>query len=140
MENRPDLRARLVAHKAELVQCVESESEATSDASRSWPHKDQELIYWFHTRGREVLPSDPFELHGGVRIVDPGLFADRLHQDIGTGPGGPRARTGALISDLRLLRELVDKPAPSTDASVEPLSPTRTPDSIDPEGHGEPFK
>jgi len=41
-----------------------------------------------------------------IQVLEPQKFYDALRHDIEAGPGGPRAKTGALREDLRRLRKL----------------------------------
>ena len=50
-----------------------------------------------------AVPSEPFQLDQARFVADPVSFLVRLYQDVQAGPLGPRARTGALQEDLRLL-------------------------------------
>ena len=54
----------------------------------------------------EAVPSEPFQLDHARFVSDPVLFLIRLYRDVQAGPLGPRARTGALQEDLRLLYRL----------------------------------
>ena len=54
----------------------------------------------------EAVPGEPFRLDRARFVQDPVVFLKRLYQDVEAGPAGPRARTGALQEDLRLLYEL----------------------------------
>ncbi len=51
----------------------------------------------------EAMPSEPFQFDQARFVSDPVLFLVRLYRDVQVGPQGPRARTGALQEDLRLL-------------------------------------
>jgi len=46
-------------------------------------------------------PKEPFWLHPWAEVADPVKFHASVLMDIDHGPGGPRARTGALAQDLR---------------------------------------
>ena len=59
----------------------------------------------------QAVPSEPFQLDQARFVSDPVSFLVRLYRDVQAGPQGPRARTGALQEDLRLLY---------TSISVEP--------------------
>ncbi len=54
----------------------------------------------------EAVPSEPFQLDPARFVSDPFSFLVRLYRDVQAGPQGPRARTGALQEDLRLLYTL----------------------------------
>ncbi len=54
----------------------------------------------------EAVPSEPFQLDQARFVSDPVLFLVRIYRDVQVGPEGPRARTGALQEDLRLLYTL----------------------------------
>lgn len=74
--------------------------------------------------GEEALPGtmtpDPFTLRTGSRVTDPVRFARRLRADVAQGPDGPRARTGALQQDLRLLYQMfaVQEAAPASSSRL----------------------
>jgi hypothetical protein len=53
-------------------------------------------------RFRALTPmSGEFELRSGVTVIDPVKFHQCLESEIAGGPGGARARTKALITDLK---------------------------------------
>ena len=54
----------------------------------------------------EAVPTEPFQLDQVRFVRNPVSFLVRLYQDVQVGPQGPRARTGALQEDLRLLYTL----------------------------------
>jgi len=80
--------------------------------------KGQKMVYshaWPHRIGFPVLPDRSWSRveglvcfqSGQARFVsDPVSFLVRLYRDVQVGPLGPRARTGALQEDLRLLYTL----------------------------------
>jgi hypothetical protein len=68
-----------------------------------WTRPELALIEWF---GTWAPPAQPFALSDGVLVRDPVIFAEALRRDIASGPGGGRARTGALQDDLNRLLEL----------------------------------
>jgi len=65
-----------------------------------WDAATEAIIRWF---GSTKLPINPFDLCVCVRVTNPAKFYSSLREDIGGGPNGPRARTGALQEELRLL-------------------------------------
>jgi hypothetical protein len=66
------------------------------------------LVLWFQeARVAGRLPTEPFQLAPWNRIVDPGQFYAALEIDVSMGPGGARARSGALADSLRRLRTAV---------------------------------
>lgn len=69
----------------------------------AWEPELCELIAWLEAA---KLPTEPFQLAPHLRIVDPQRFYAALKMDIAVGPGGTRARTGALAADLHLLQAL----------------------------------
>ncbi len=72
-------------------------------ALRTWgPLTGLHVLYLLY----EAVPSEPFQLDQARFVRDPALFLIRLYRDVQAGPTGPRARTGALQEDLRLLCEL----------------------------------
>ena len=62
-----------------------------------WDAATEAIIRWF---GSTKLPINPFNLCACVRVTNPAKFYSSLREDIGSGPDGPRARTGALQKDL----------------------------------------
>jgi len=67
-------------------------------ADRKWDAQTAALI----ARFGEIEPAaSGFELRPGVTVIDPVLFHEGMRGDIAAGPGGPRARLGAIQNDLR---------------------------------------
>ncbi len=67
---------------------------------RTWgPVTGLHVLYLLY----EAVPSEPFQLDQARFVSDPVSFLVRLYLDVQVGPQGPRARTGALQEDLRLL-------------------------------------
>ncbi len=86
------LREALRAYKRSLLPIL-----------RTWgPVTGLHVLYLLY----EAVPSEPFQLDQARFVADPVLFLVRLYQDVQVGPLGPRARTGALQEDLRLLYSL----------------------------------
>ena len=77
-----------------------------ADSPAMWNASTAELIDWFHAN-RDRLPSEPFDVKPGVRVVDPVLWYRSLDTDISSGPTGPRGKLGGLEDDLKWLRALV---------------------------------
>ncbi len=71
-------------------------------SGKAWDTATLALIRWF--LGTHP-PSEPFELCRGVTILRPALWWTATRRDIAAGPGGPRARYGALQGDLRRLHD-----------------------------------
>jgi hypothetical protein len=77
---------------------------ASASASHSeWDESALELIAWFRTAPRLEVS---FNLAPHMTIIDPAKFYAALERDIAAGPSGARARYGAVMSDLKLLRAL----------------------------------
>jgi hypothetical protein len=53
------------------------------------------------------LPREPFTLAPGRVITDRGRFISAIHADIQHGGNGPRYCSGALQSDLKLIRDFL---------------------------------
>ncbi len=66
----------------------------------AWDAETSRLIEWFM---RASPPAQPFELCQGVTVARPGIWWASLRQDIAEGADGPRARYGAVQSDLKRL-------------------------------------
>ena len=79
---------------------------ATTEAgsSPSWDAETHRLIEWFE---RTPAPAQPFQLSPGVFVAHPARWWEALRCDLRSGPGGPRARYGALQEDLRRLAALM---------------------------------
>ncbi len=75
----------------------------------AWDEETARLIEWFM---RTPPPAKPFELCRGVVILKPALWWASLKRDIADGPGGPRARHGALQADLRRLARVMGAATP----------------------------
>ena len=84
------------------------------DSSRDeWDPEASDLIRWFLDEGQRRIPSEPFQLSPWQRVVDPGLFKEAILFDVSLGPTGPRNHCGAVIADLKRLKELFgEKPNP----------------------------
>ena len=95
--------------KAEVVRILKvgstdaptEKSEPQSNVKAVWPPDVQSLVDWFII---QEAPAEPFLLEPHLRVVGPGKFFESLRCEIETGPRGPRARLGALQSDLRKLK------------------------------------
>jgi hypothetical protein len=74
---------------------------------REWTTAEQSLVDWLAAAD---LPVEPFVLDQARKVPDPRVFVDSLRRDTEAGPGGPRARTGALRSDLEILRKRFAEP------------------------------
>lgn len=68
-----------------------------------WDKDIAELVRWFLAT---PPPAGPFELMPGVVIAKPQLWWATIRTDITAGPDGPRARYGALQSNLCKLHAL----------------------------------
>lgn len=88
---------------AELRQCKAEVVSLLKSRCTVWPADVKALLDWFI-----ISPTQeaPFQLNRHTRVIDADLFYDALRQDIEAGPRGPRAKYGALQSDLR---DLCDK-------------------------------
>lgn len=73
------------------------------EPSMGWDAETARLIEWFRTA---ELPSGPFDLGPGIRVIEPEGYRHALLCDIAAGPDGPRARMGVLQDELARLREL----------------------------------
>lgn len=71
-----------------------------------WSEDMQELIAWFRAAPR---PTEPFFLVDHMRVINPEEFFAALEREIDAGHRSPRARTGALQSDLLILRNYLEK-------------------------------
>lgn len=73
----------------------------STQSSREWNREMQDLIEWYMAIPK---PTGSFYLERHQHVVDTGKFFESLKLEIQTGPTGPRARTGALQSDLQRLK------------------------------------
>ena len=73
----------------------------------AWNAETSHLVDWFLTT---TPPCEPFELYSHVHVARPANYWQGMRANIKTGPGGPRARWGALQADLRRLGELFGGP------------------------------
>ncbi len=91
---------------------------ATTEASRSpsWDSETAALVEWFE---RTPAPAQPFRLAPGVFVARPAHFWEALRRDIAAGPNGPRARYGALQSDLRRLHDQQEITPPTSPGQGE---------------------
>ena len=88
----PALRSALASQRRTLAHALEQ-----------WGPEAGYLVLWFIQEA--PLSTEPFQRCPWIRVTDPMRFYSRLYADIQDGPTGPRARTGALQDDLRLLHE-----------------------------------
>lgn len=71
-----------------------------------WPPEIQLLIGWFlKLEPREIAP---FYLEPHLHVTDPVKFCAALRREVLAGPTGPRGKHGALLEDVRKLKELVE--------------------------------
>jgi len=96
----PELVEALRCHKETLVALVEA---------WGWPAALHAGCFLFGPEPR----LEPFELSPGRRVTDPATFYARLTLDTLAGPGGPRARTGALQEDLEAVFRAMGEAASS---------------------------
>ena len=73
----------------------------------AWDTETARLVDWF--LGTEP-PSEPFALYPHVHVARPEGYWHGMRANLRLGPGGPRARWGALQKDLRRLAELFGGP------------------------------
>lgn len=67
----------------------------------TWPPEIQAIVNWFMDL---APPAESFYLEPHIRVINPVKFFATLRRKIEAGPSGPRARMGALQSDLRALQ------------------------------------
>ena len=78
-----------------------------------WNTEMTDILLWFETA---VLPTKAFQLDPCRQIINPVKFYQALQMDVEAGPKGPRARTGALQEDLKLLHRLITAKAENKEA------------------------
>ena len=91
----PELERALRRHKPAILGVLEI-----------WGPGVGYLVLWFLESA--PLAREPFQLHRTRRVTDPSRYFYQLYVDIQAGPAGPRARTGALQKELRLLHTLFE--------------------------------
>ena len=97
-----ELLAQLQAHKDELL------SRLRPTVADDWPVDLAALADWVLLLAPDDLPTTPLEFGGHYCVVvDRCKFIASLQTDIRRGASGPRARYGAIQSDLRRLRDLL---------------------------------
>jgi len=75
-----------------------------------WPEPMAGLVRWFENAD---LPQKPFSPSGYEHILRPATYYEALRRDIRQGPKTPRARYGALQSDLKRLKDYCKRRADS---------------------------
>lgn len=79
---------------------------SSANSINYWSDEMQELIEWFRATPR---PTEPFLLADHMRVINPENFFAALEREITAGQRSPRARTGALQSDLLTVRNYLEK-------------------------------
>jgi len=74
---------------------------ATDHDNGKWDEPMAELIRWFLNYD---LPEQPFSISPYEQVLHPARYYEALKRDIEAGPKCPRARYGALQSDLQRLK------------------------------------
>lgn len=112
-DNPPDTVRPLIdelrQYKAEVVNILKmgstdaptEKTEPQLNVKAVWPLEIQPLVDWFMM---QEAPVEPFFLEPHLRVVGPGKFFESLRREIETGPRGPRAKLGALQSDLQKIK------------------------------------
>ncbi len=100
---RLKVKGRREALSPALREAIRGHGAALLPILRTWgPVTGLHVLYLLY----EAMPSEPFQLDQARFVSDPVLFLVRLYLDVQAGPRRPRARTGALQEDLRLLYTL----------------------------------
>jgi hypothetical protein len=73
-----------------------------------WPVDVADAVDWFE-QNLNRLPSSPFVLGPGIRVVDSKRFITALEVDIAAGPSSARARSGGLLADLQNLQATIPR-------------------------------
>ncbi len=89
-----------------LIQRTVKGDKSPCPTEETWDTETLTLIKWF--LGTHPL-AEPFGLCRGVTVLKPALWWTAMRRDIAAGPGGPRARYGALQQDLRRLAALMKR-------------------------------
>ncbi len=99
-DGRLKVKGRRDALTLALRKAIRAHSAALFPILHTWgPVTGLHVLYLLY----EAVPTEPFQLDQARFVTDPVSFLVRLYQDVQAGPQGPRARTGALQEDLRLL-------------------------------------
>lgn len=69
--------------------------------------EDFEVFTWF-LFNTDRLPTEQFRLRHGTTVTDPAKFYASIELSILAGPEGPRSRYGALLDDVKTLKELYE--------------------------------
>ncbi len=103
-----DLVDALRSHKAEVIDLLVTER--AHRAAVQWGDLAP-IVEWFLSA---EPPAEPFKLKQGITISNPQRWWRDIAADIAAGPEGPRARYGALQSDvIRAWRMFGPQAAPS---------------------------
>ena len=86
---------------------VKQSEQILNKQETEWKKEDKVLIEWL--LAQQELPETPFILEQAVTILSPIKFYEYLKGDIAAGANGCRAKTGALQSDLKKLKQLMEK-------------------------------
>ncbi len=89
-----------------LIQRTAKGDKSPRPTEETWDGEMAELVRWF--LGTHP-PNEPFALTKAVVVLKPALWWTATRRDIAAGPNGPRARYGALQSDLRRLGALMKR-------------------------------
>lgn len=109
LESLPEQRKQVLRYIMETfgikdIQTIDDLQWATT----CWDQETEDNIKMFTILYlAERLPKPPFKLNTWTTVNGPKFF-EGLLADIKAGPGGPRARTGAIQEDLKQLMKLID--------------------------------
>ena len=96
---------QLLKNKQAVLAELKRDTDVTLEVP-CWDPETAALIHWFLNEGQHRIPRKPFLLYSWARVVDQTKFIDSLLFDIAWGPSNPRNLYGALIADLKRLKEL----------------------------------
>ncbi len=107
---RDNVRDALIEEEASFDQAFAisfDDSPAQLPPQRQWSTVDGAVADFVLLLTPYDLPEPPFELDGYRTVVDSEKYLRALHRDIQAGPRGARYRSGVLMSELKIARDLL---------------------------------
>jgi len=85
----------------------EHEIEVDLTPPADWGTDVEPLVNWFHEEGQYILPAESFHLTPWLEVISPEKFKESMLFDLSHGPDGPRNRYGAVVEDLKRIRNFL---------------------------------
>lgn len=116
LDNPPDMVRPLIDElrkcKAEVVNILKADNTITHaentqpriNVEAVWSPSIQTLVDWFLEL---EPPTEPFDLEPHRHVIDPEKFFASLRHEIAIGARCPRNRNGALLFDLKILKNIL---------------------------------